>query len=522
MKRQREKLYNSTQEQRDLSRAASNAASSAGVQKVLPFHCCSLSLTPFREPVCNKHGVIFDKENLVSFVTEHNKDPVTGETMTVDDIITLNMDLTEDSGIAWQCPILSKEFKDHTKIIAIRHGNKANVYSYEAYKELNLKAKNMEDLISGERFTKSDVIILNDPENQELKRIRDINSFYHIRHARELKSETNTNIRQNLTATRALEKMRKNMNEGSSLLKARTIEDETTDSKPKYLVSDVTGVAYNTNQGAASSFTSTGVNLKTQSTQRYATEEEILQAQFRVMRQRRRKGYANIHTTHGVIAVELHCDIAPRTTTNFLGLARTGQYDGTVFHRLIPQFCIQGGKSKDKSYWGGPFADEFDDRLKHEEFILSMANSGPNTNKEQFFISFKSCPHLDRKHSVFGKVIDGFEVLKDIESVPTNKEDAPIEDIKILKICILQDPALEAREMEDERLSKLGSKTKGGESKKKNTEEDVDRSRDRVGKYLKPRQEQVSIWDSGSERAWHEMTKESAPKKTKFGDFDGW
>jgi cyclophilin family peptidyl-prolyl cis-trans isomerase len=98
---------------------------------------------------------------------------------------------------------------------------------------------------------------------------------------------------------------------------------------------------------------------------------------------------------------------------------------------------IQGGKAKDgdddESLWGGAFTDEFDDRLKHIGVgVLSMANSGTNTNRQQFFMTFKSCNHLDRKHSIFGNVIDGTDLLTTMEKVPADKKERPIEPIRII------------------------------------------------------------------------------------------
>jgi peptidyl-prolyl cis-trans isomerase-like protein 2 len=159
--------------------------------------------------------------------------------------------------------------------------------------------------------------------------------------------------------------------------------------------------------------------------------------------------------------------MVPRTCINFLGLCRQGKYDGTVFHRLIPNFMIQGGRApdgKDASSWGDlPFPDEFDDRLKHSgRGVLSMANSGPGTNRQQFFVTLKSCPHLDRKHSVFGKVVSsepgtGLSVLDLWESTPVDKKDRPKKEIRIVRMEVLVDPALEAQQLEEERFERLAA-----------------------------------------------------------------
>ena len=124
--------------------------------------------------------------------------------------------------------------------------------------------------------------------------------------------------------------------------------------------------------------------------------------------------HAVIATGHGEIEVELHAEHAPRTVNNFVFLAREGFYDGVVFHRVIDDFMIQGGDPTGTGR-GGPgykFGDECrGNPLRHVAKVLSMANSGPDTNGSQFFITHRATPHLDNKHSVFGKVTEGLDVL---------------------------------------------------------------------------------------------------------------
>ena len=151
---------------------------------------------------------------------------------------------------------------------------------------------------------------------------------------------------------------------------------------------------------------------------------------------------AVIQTTMGTIELELFADKAVKTVQNFVGLAEKKYYNGIIFHRVIDNFMIQGGDpagtgSGGESIWGKPFEDEVKTGLKHNsEGILSMANAGPNTNGSQFFITLKATPWLDGKHTVFGKVISGMEVVKAIGKTKTNQNDKPLIDVIMQKVTI--------------------------------------------------------------------------------------
>ena len=131
-----------------------------------------------------------------------------------------------------------------------------------------------------------------------------------------------------------------------------------------------------------------------------------------------KKNYrATLETPRGNIVIDLYPQYAPKTVNNFVFLARQGFYDGVTFHRVIPNFMIQGGDPTGSGR-GGPgyrFEDEFaGNPLKHETGVLSMANAGPGTNGSQFFITHSPQPHLDGKHTVFGKVVEGQDVVNAI------------------------------------------------------------------------------------------------------------
>ena len=145
---------------------------------------------------------------------------------------------------------------------------------------------------------------------------------------------------------------------------------------------------------------------------------------------------ATLHTNHGAIEVELFDDDAPKTVENFRKLAGDGFYDGVVFHRVIPDFMIQGGDPTGTGM-GGPgytFEDEFNDH-KIERGALAMANAGPNTNGSQFFIvTTGAAPWLDGKHTVFGKVTGGMDAVDSIEKSDTDANDKPREPALIERV----------------------------------------------------------------------------------------
>ncbi len=164
--------------------------------------------------------------------------------------------------------------------------------------------------------------------------------------------------------------------------------------------------------------------------------------------------YATLKTSMGDIVVHLFEDKAPKTVANFIGLAtgtkewtdpKTGEkvkrplYNGTIFHRVIPGFMIQGGDPLGNGT-GGPgykFEDEFSPELRHNKAgIMSMANAGPNTNGSQFFITYQATPFLDDKHSVFGEVVKGQEVVVAIANVPRDLRDRPIKDVVLKEVIV--------------------------------------------------------------------------------------
>jgi cyclophilin family peptidyl-prolyl cis-trans isomerase len=149
--------------------------------------------------------------------------------------------------------------------------------------------------------------------------------------------------------------------------------------------------------------------------------------------------HAIIETNMGTVKVEMFDDKAPNTAKNFESLAQKGFYNGVIFHRVIADFMVQGGDPSGTGRGGPGFKikDEFHPSLTHERGVLSMANAGPNTGGSQFFITVKPCHFLNNKHAVFGKVVEGMDVVDAIAKTSTNDQDRPIKDVVMTKVTIV-------------------------------------------------------------------------------------
>jgi peptidyl-prolyl cis-trans isomerase-like protein 2 len=636
VKHQKEKQYISQRELRAQQKNRIGNGSSGAGERRLPFECCALTLLPFSKPVCiiandndndNDNGtpsngrtaILFDNHALVEHLFTHNKtDPVSGKPMKVSDIITLNMDTggagdpsasTPTQQSVWQCPIMSKPFNNHSKVVAILQppdgsGNRtANVYSYEAVHELNIKPKHYIDLLSSKKFNKKrDMIWLYDPSNSELDAKRN-NMLAHFAKSKVATGNTNDAIKHSVAGQRIMDKLKpkpkpkkdekKRTNEEKEEEDAKdnknpAEEDENESSfmakgKKLKLFHDDNGVSgsngnNNKKKYTTPSLTSTSATEATADLieSRPKMDDELLEEQLDSLRDFGKKGFVRLHTTKGVMAVELHCDFVPKTCLNFMGLASNGAYDKSPFHRSIKNFMIQGGKPKkasksDSSLWGAPFDDEFDNRLKHDRRgVLSMANSGPKTNQRQFFVTYLECPHLNRKHTVFGHVIQGIEVLDALEEMSTNKNDEPLEPMRIDHIEVVQNPTNDAvtayrakiqnardekKQLEARRkASALGQTLPTDTAKKESTiltikDADKSSSSASVGKYLPknvlnrnllqdapPPSQTKSTKIRFADDTKKESSSQSEPsaavlptrlppppkKKMTFGDFSGW
>ena len=153
-----------------------------------------------------------------------------------------------------------------------------------------------------------------------------------------------------------------------------------------------------------------------------------------------------LETNQGIIEIKLTPQVAPRACENFTKLVEKGYYDGSIFHRVIKNFMVQGGDPKGtgaggESIWGQSFEDEVSPDVKFDKpGVLAMANAGPNTNGSQFFITTAKTPGLNMHHTIFGEVISGYDVVQKIENTSTDASDRPITEQKIIKAYLKKSP----------------------------------------------------------------------------------
>ncbi|KAJ3286060.1 Peptidyl-prolyl cis-trans isomerase cyp8 [Rhizoclosmatium sp. JEL0117] len=487
--------------------------------KKLPFHCCALSLSPFETPRCTKDGLVFDLMHILPWIKKHGTNPVTGEPLAASDLIPLHFHKNADG--AYHDPITFKVFTDSTHIVAV--GTTGHVYAYETIDELNVKTKSWKDLMTDEPFKRKDLITIQDPHNISN---RDINAF-HYKVNELAKPEEDSKINAKGTTAR--------------ILAAIAPSKPTTPAKdlpitPSYVPKKSTtqNAAHYSDNSAAASFISLGSSAVTQNKAAVLSDAEYLTSTVKD------HAFARIKTNFGVIDVELFCDVAPKACYNFVQLSKNGYYKNVPFHRSIKNFMVQTGDPTGtgrggKSVYGHTFGDEFKGLSHNERGILSMANRGKDTNSSQFFITYKQCKHLDGKHSIFGKITKGLEVLDKIEQVETDDGDKPKKPITMESIEILVDPfekALNILKGTDPETLKKAEEAAARKAKK----EANDRvfapmsGGSEIGKYFKKSVDEESSdkkrgLEEGSSAAGNEYENAERPKKkagsSKF-DFSSW
>ncbi|KAF9578083.1 Peptidyl-prolyl cis-trans isomerase cyp8, partial [Lunasporangiospora selenospora] len=416
----------------------------------LPFDCCSLSLQPFEHPVCTEDGIIFDLVNIVPYLKKYGTNPATGEKLDAKTLIKLNF--FKNANGEYHCPITLRVFNENTHIAAIK--TSGNVFAYDAIERLNIKEKFWKDLMTDEVFTRKDIITIQDPHNLQN---RNLANFHYVKHdlaatneeEKRKKQDPLNNINQLGSTAKILSQLKADSFDKTASKKGTgeaKAQGETAN-KAMEAMSNKPALPYNaspyTTGRSSASLTSTAVSVSTANDRTLLSHEEYM---FPLIKA---KGYGSIVTNFGKLNVELFCDQTPRTCYNFIMLAKSGYYKDVKFHRKIKNFMLQGGDPTGtgrggESFWKENFKDEFKGKLSHNaRGILSMANKGPNTNSSQFFITFKPCVHLDGKHTVFGKIVGGMDVLDKLEMVPTDENtDTPISPPGIVMndVSIFVDP----------------------------------------------------------------------------------
>ncbi|KAI1287598.1 RING-type E3 ubiquitin-protein ligase PPIL2 [Halotydeus destructor] len=486
----------------------------------LPYDHCALSLQPFHHPYCNQLGYQFDIVHIVPFLKKFGKDPVSGEALDAKQLVKLNY--TRNNEGFYHCPVMFKTFNENSHIVAIK--TTGNVFSYEAVEELNIKTKNFRDLINDETFSKKDIITIQDPMNADKMNAAD---FYHFKNRLQWLDEedtSNPNFRikkMDMITKATLEELSKSETNflPSTSKSERTFEEKASDT--------VNAAPYSTGRAAAS-LTSTVMEPHTK------VEAALLSDDTIKYQKVNKKGYLQLQTSLGTLNFELYCDQAPKACDNFIRHCRNGYYDNTVFHRLIKNFMVQGGDPAGtgkggESVFGAPFEDEFRQHLSHTgRGILSMANSGPNTNKSQFFITFRSCKHLDKKHTVFGRLVGGLDTLEKIEKSKVDEKDRPLEPITVLKSIIYVDPFAEIIDNLAAERNKLQEERAQAAAKAAKPKPAAKEFRSGVGAFIDLSSLNKDETGSQANVQSNDLVSGANAKKSKnsasvnFGDFSSW
>jgi len=480
--------------------------------KRLPFDHCALSLQPFENPYCDKDGNVFDLVHIIPYMKKYKANPCTGQPLDSKGLTKLNFQ--RNAAGEYHCPVMYKVFNQSTHIAAIK--TTGSVFCYEAVDELNIKAKNFKDLLTDEPFVRSDIIILQDPRNMTKF---NLSSFHHVKHS--LKINDDELVRAKTDPKARMKKVNHETRDTLQELERTYKAPETVTSTTKK--ADLFNAAHYSTGLRGASLTSTAYDRITQG------EAAILDEDIVKYRLVKKKGYVRLNTSHGALNLELYCDVVPKTCENFMKLCTKGYYNGTVFHRSIRHFMLQGGDptgtgSGGDSHFGGTFKDEFKPQYSHTgRGVLSMANSGPDTNKSQFFITYRSCKHLDGKHTVFGKLVGGMDVLTTLEAIGTDNKDRPVEDIILQRAVVFVDPFVEAEEelakKREEALNEAASSSKNTTDAKKAKPEERKVFGSGVGKYINPtiKKEARKAETEGSK-----VIKKQKTTSSGFGDFSSW
>ena len=346
------------------------------------FNLCSLSLLPFTHPVCTSDGVVYELENILPYVQKYGKNPLTGNEMSPSDLIRLIYH--KNGSNEYFCPITLNTFTDFSHIVANR--KTGNVYSYDAHLFVNPRGTTQwKDPISEDLIKKTDLITIHDPTRSS-KTIH-LNS---------------------------------NLNDNTDISTISNVE-----------IKKLSQISSN----PPSSLTKSTVCLIRKDLEIFSSEsdERLLDI--------KEKGFVTFHTNLGFLQAEIYCDKAPKASYNFLTLCARNEYDNISFCQK-GNGVLQHTPFNCNSIWNRPFKDEALQSLPiNSRGFLCLNNTGPNTNTSQFFISLGPCPHLSGKHTVFGKIVKGIEILTKVNSYPCDKKSGKlITPLSVSKIEVIRNP----------------------------------------------------------------------------------
>ncbi|KAL0951346.1 hypothetical protein HGRIS_008050 [Hohenbuehelia grisea] len=486
-----------------------------------PFDCCALSYQPFTHPVCARNadgtGHVFDLVNIIPWLKQHdNTNPITKEPLQPSDLITLHYSKKESSSQLHD-PISFKPFSEHSHIVAI--ATTGNVFTAESI-------KGGRDLVADIAFKKQDVITLQNPHGMP-----------------------EASMPAPATAASAATAQKPSAQASTTKTVSKTPAQPSSANKapvPWNISPYSTGLP-------GASLTSTSVDPQTASSKLVWDEEELMfedisnppKGKGKEKDVGKRRAYVRIVTSlgGGSLNLELYCEKAPKTCYNFLMLARAGKYENCLFHRLVPGFMIQTGDptgtgAGGESYWGTPFRDEHDLKgaAKHDSRgILAMANKGANTNGSQFYLTFKAAAHLDKKHTVFGKLVGGEDVLDTLEKLPRKEgTERPLKPVRITEVIIYQDPFDDYKKRLAKKLARKAEAERGGDKPaEKKQGDDINwfgvkvgestpapgAAGGGVGKYLNLAGTKRTLETTRPAPAADDSKKK---RKIGFGEFDGW
>lgn len=410
--------------------AAGDHASSSGKRSepipravvALPFWTCSISQQPVAPncAVCDAAGHVFDITNVLPYILRSKINPVTNEPLASPALLT-KLKLATNGDGDYIDPVTYKVFQPQSDAVVIKPSG--NVYLMSTITELCLKPKKLTDLLTDVPFVAADIVHL----------VGGVGVLKKSAEAAQRDSQE--------AANRAAVKRKRD--------EARSEEKESpvaTEGLPQSTIKGLT-----TTHHLAASVTSTATEISTASRAQPLSLDRLL-----VPKRFEESGFAAIETSLGTLTVELFPKYSPKAVYNFVGHAKSGYYRGSLVHRNVKHFMAQAGDPTGTgrggtSVFGKPFSDETNSPYRLDaRGVLAMANRGKNTNGSQFFITYRRAPHLDGKHTVFGKVVSGFDVLDAMERQEVDAQDRPTTPIVIKEVRVLEDPFEQKVEKEEQ------------------------------------------------------------------------